>query len=225
MPAPAQVHVHTFKIGAFSALALWDGGMELPNDNKVFDLGRTPEEVAAVLSAAGLPTDKLALAIQPLLVKTAGSRVAVRTRARTTLWTGIRAMLLASLAEAGIDPQSVTDIFISHCSRRSRGRPRERGREAEFPNAKIHLSKPEWKFMSGQEQFKRLIPVIKANVDAFKPGAETAFRRCEGGRDQGPHPGPLRAIASPPGRHSSICRRLDAPLCHFGAETGLDHSL
>jgi hypothetical protein len=86
VPAPAQVHVHTFKIGAFSALALWDGGMELPNDNKVFDLGGTPEEVAAVLSAAGLPTDKLALAIHPLLVKTA-DRVLLFDTGRTTLWT------------------------------------------------------------------------------------------------------------------------------------------
>ena len=60
-----------FKIGELSAQALRDGELELPNDNKVFGVGRTPAEVAAVLSAAGQPTDKLQLNIHPLLVKTA----------------------------------------------------------------------------------------------------------------------------------------------------------
>src|SRR6476659_1716175 len=71
-PAPAKIEgVESFKIGELSAMALRDGGMELPNDNKVFGLGRKPEDVAAVLSSAGQPTDKLALSIQPLLVKNA----------------------------------------------------------------------------------------------------------------------------------------------------------
>ncbi len=71
-PAPTSENVKAFMIGELSAMALRDGGMELPNDNKVFGVGRTPEEVAAVLSAAGLPTDKLALTIEPLLVKDKG---------------------------------------------------------------------------------------------------------------------------------------------------------
>ena len=69
VPAPASTDVHAFKIGELSAMALRDGGMEVPNDNKVFGVGRKPEEVAAVLGANGLPTDKLALTIEPLLVK------------------------------------------------------------------------------------------------------------------------------------------------------------
>jgi len=170
-PAPAQQHVHTFKIGAFSALALWDGGMELPNDNKAFDLGGTPEEVAAVLSAAGLPTDKIALTIHPLLVKTADRVLLFDTGAGPLFGPG-SGHLLVSLAEAGIDPQSVTDIFISHSHGDHVGGLVNTEGKLNFPNAKIHLSKPEWEFMSGQEQFKDWIPVIKAKVDAFKPGAE-----------------------------------------------------
>ena len=57
--APKSWNVYAFKIGELSAMALRDGGIEVPNDNKVFGVGRTPEEVAAVLSANGLPTDKL----------------------------------------------------------------------------------------------------------------------------------------------------------------------
>ena len=72
-PAPAPKRGEqssAFTVGELPAMALRDGGLELPNDNKVFGVGRTPEEVAALLGAAGQPTDKLALTIQPLLVKT-----------------------------------------------------------------------------------------------------------------------------------------------------------
>jgi hypothetical protein len=57
--AAISQNVRSFTIGELPALSLRDGAMELPNDNKVFGVGRTPEEVAAVLAAAGQATDKL----------------------------------------------------------------------------------------------------------------------------------------------------------------------
>jgi glyoxylase-like metal-dependent hydrolase (beta-lactamase superfamily II) len=51
-----------------------------------------------------------------------------------------------------------------------------------FPNAKIHISKPEWKFLSGLKaeqaagmgvkNFDALIAAMKAKLDAFTPGAD-----------------------------------------------------
>ena len=141
-------NVKAFTIGELSAMALRDGGMELPNDNKVFGVGRTPEEVAAVLSAAGLPTDKLALTIEPLLVKAKDRVLLFDTGAGTNFGPGA-GKLQASLAEAGVDPQSVTDIFISHTHGDHVGGLLEARVTLAFPNATVHLSKPEWKFLSG----------------------------------------------------------------------------
>jgi hypothetical protein len=43
-PPPANSEsVARFTIGEFPALALSDGGFELPNDNKVFGVGKTPQ--------------------------------------------------------------------------------------------------------------------------------------------------------------------------------------
>ena len=170
-PAAMQVNAQAFKIGELSAWALRDGSIELPNDNKVFGVGHTPEEVAAVLSAAGQPTDKLHLSIQPLLVKTPDHVLLFDTGAGSNFGPGA-GQLAASLAEAGVDPQSVTDIFISHSHGDHVGGLVNAEGKLVFPNAAIHMSKPEWTFMSGQDQYKALIPVIKAKVDAFKPGAE-----------------------------------------------------
>ena len=180
-PAPASENVKAFMIGELSAMALRDGGMELPNDNKVFGVGRTPEEVAAVLSAAGLPTDKLALTIQPLLVKTSDRVMLFDTGAGTNFGPG-SGKLLGSMAEAGVDPQSVTDIFISHAHGDHIGGLLKPDLTLAFPNAAVHMSKPEWKFMSGLtaeqakgmgiENYAERIAAVKPKVVGFVPDSE-----------------------------------------------------
>jgi glyoxylase-like metal-dependent hydrolase (beta-lactamase superfamily II) len=167
----AQENVKGFSIGALSALALLDGSIEPPNDNKVFGVGRTPEEVAAVLSANGLPTDKLTLTIHPLLVKTADRVLLFDTGAGGNFGPGA-GKLSASLAEAGVDPQSVTDIFISHSHGDHVGGLVNAEGKLAFPNATIHISRPEWSYMSGLDQYKPVVPAIKTKVDAFAPNAE-----------------------------------------------------
>ena len=190
----------------FSAMALSDGAIELPNDNKVFGVGRTPEEVAAVLSANGLPTDKLKLTIQPLLVKSERSRVAVRHGSGRRCSGRALAELPKSLAEAGVDPQSVTDIFISHSHGDHVGGLVNAEGKLAFPNATIHLIKPEWTHMSGQDQYKALGSCAPGQGRRVCAGRRARSRRRESSRDQGPHAGPLGLPDHVRYRHSSICR-------------------
>ena len=180
-PAPKPASVKEFMIGELSAVALSDGGLEFPNDNKVFGLGHTPEEVAALLSAAGLPTDKLQLGLQPLLVKTADRVLLFDAGAGSNFGPGA-GKLGASLTEAGVDPQSVTDIFISHVHGDHVGGLLNAAGALTFPNAKIHISKAEWKFLTGLtadtaknigvSNHDALVAAMKPKVDAFAPGAE-----------------------------------------------------
>jgi glyoxylase-like metal-dependent hydrolase (beta-lactamase superfamily II) len=145
--------------------------MELPNDNKVFGVGRTSEEVAAVLSAAGQPTDKLALTIEPLLVK-AKDRVLLFDAGAGSLFGPGSGQLPGSLAEAGVDPQSVTDIFISHSHGDHVGGLVNADGALAFQNATIHLSKAEWQHMSGNAQYAALVAAMKPKVSGFAPGSE-----------------------------------------------------
>ena len=170
-PAPKLATFKNFMIGELSAVALRDGGLEVPNDNKVLAVGRTPEEVAAVLSAAGQPTDKLSLSIQPLLVKTVDRVLLFDTGAGGNMGPNA-GQLPNALADAGVDPNSVTDIFISHSHGDHVGGLVNAEGKLAFPNATIHMSKAEWKFMSGNDQYKTVNPVIKPKIDAFTPGAQ-----------------------------------------------------
>jgi glyoxylase-like metal-dependent hydrolase (beta-lactamase superfamily II) len=180
-PAAKPANVNAFQVGQLAALALRDGGIELPNDNKVFGVGRTPDEVAAVLSGAGLATDRLQLSIHPLLVKTADRTLVFDSGAGANFGPGA-GQLMASLREAGVDALSVTDIFISHVhGDHAGGLVNAEGKPA-YPNATIHMSRPEWDYLrgltpdkaksNGIENHTALVAAIEPKLDAFAPGAE-----------------------------------------------------
>jgi glyoxylase-like metal-dependent hydrolase (beta-lactamase superfamily II) len=181
-PAPQPANVDTFMIGELSASSLRDGTLEFPNDNQIFGVGHTPDEVAALLSAAGQPTDKIHLDLDPLLVKGADRVLLFDTGAGANFGPGA-GRLPQSLQEAGVDAQSVTDIFISHFHGDHVGGLVNAEGALTFPNAKIHISRPEWKFfsglkaeqaknMGGVENFDALIAAMKPKVEAFAPGSE-----------------------------------------------------
>lgn len=179
--APAPATFKAFQIGALAAFALRDGGNDMPNDTKVLGAGQTPEAVAAVLSAAGLPTDTLHLDIDPLLVK-AGERVLLFDTGAGTNFGPDAGKLQASLGAAGVDPQSITDIFISHVHGDHVGGLINEQGALQFPNATIHISKLEWAFLtgmtpdtaknSGLPQHDALVAAMKPKLATFAAGAE-----------------------------------------------------
>ena len=180
-PAPKPENAHNFKIGELQAIALRDGYLEFPNDEKIFGLGHSADEVNAVLTAAGLPTDKLQLSLEPLLVKS-GDRVLLFDTGAAGAFGPTAGQLPASLTEAGVDPASVTDIFISHVHGDHVGGLVNGQGAPSFPNATVHISAPEWKFLTtvkpdlakqlGIGNRDAIVAAIKPKVDAFKPGAE-----------------------------------------------------
>jgi glyoxylase-like metal-dependent hydrolase (beta-lactamase superfamily II) len=181
-PVLAQADdARTFAIGDFSAMALRDGTISLPNDNKVFGVGQKPEEVAAVLSAAGLPTDRLELSVQPLLVRTAERVMLFDTGAGGNMGP-TAGKLAASMAAAGVAAATVTDIFISHSHGDHVGGLLNASGALAFPNATIHISAPEWAFLKGMTaaqaegagvgQHAKLIAAITPKIATFEPGAD-----------------------------------------------------
>jgi glyoxylase-like metal-dependent hydrolase (beta-lactamase superfamily II) len=170
-PAADTSATATFRIGELSAIALRDGALEVPNDNKVLGVGRTPEEVATVLSAAGEPTDKLHLSIQPLLVKTSDRVLLFDTGAAANMGPNA-GRLAASMAAANVDPRSVTDVFISHSHGDHVGGLLNAQGAAAFPNAAVHISAPEWTFLKRDSRYAPLVSAIEPKLSEFAPGAD-----------------------------------------------------
>ena len=181
-PVLAQTEdARNFTVGDFSATALRDGTISLPNDNKVFGVGHTPAEGSGLLQAAKLPTDHLELSLQPLLVRTADRVMLFDTGAGTNM--GASAGKLGeSMAAAGIAAATVTDIFISHSHGDHVGGLLNSSGALAFPNATIHISAPEWNYLKGMTaqqasgagvgQHDKLVAAITPKVSAFEPGAD-----------------------------------------------------
>jgi glyoxylase-like metal-dependent hydrolase (beta-lactamase superfamily II) len=179
--SPSAENVKRFSIGTLSAFALHDGSLDFANDGKTFALGHKPEDVAALLTANGLPADKLALSIQPLLVK-AGDRVLLFDTGTGGAFGPGSGKVQEAFAAAGIDPASVTDIFISHAHGDHVGGLVSADGKPAFPNATIHLSAPELVYLKsltpdtaatvGIPQLAPLLAAVEAKAEGFAPGSQ-----------------------------------------------------
>ena len=177
-----------------------------------------------MLSAAGQPTDNLHLDIHPLLVKTADKVLLFDTGAGANFGPGA-GKLAASLAEAGIDAQAITDVFISHSHGDHVGGLVNGEGALTFPNATIHLSSAEWKHLSAAENNAALAKAMKPKVKAFAPNAELVPGARESGRGERPHAGPFGLSNHVGPGIPALRRRLDAPFRRFRAEAAVDHQL
>jgi glyoxylase-like metal-dependent hydrolase (beta-lactamase superfamily II) len=169
-PAPTPPAAESFPLGQFKLTALRDAANVMPNDNSVFGVGKTPADVAQVLEAAGAPTDKIALAVDALLVQGAG-RVMLFD---TGLGPRVHGQVVASLAMAGVTPDQVTDIFITHSHFDHVGGLATLDGRPTFPKAVIHMSVKEWAFMQSQSSNPGLKKAIAAQVKTFEPGGVVA---------------------------------------------------
>lgn len=172
VPTLAEVtDAKKFSIGAFEAFALRDGGFTQPNDNKVLGVGKTPEEVAAVLTAAGLPGDKFDLSIQPLLVKTPEHIILFDTGAGSGAGDAA-GKLPVSLVGTDVIPAGVNDIFISHAHFDHIGGLVGVDGTLRFPNAAIHISAPEWAALKANKEQEAVVKAVTPKVVEFQPGAD-----------------------------------------------------
>jgi len=180
-PGAAVAQFQPFKIGSYNAVALKDGGLEEPVDGKSFVVGQPNAAVSAALKAGGAPADHFEFSIQPLLVH-AGASVLLFDTGAGAFFGDIAGRLPESMMAAGEKPASVTDVFISHAHGDHIGGLVTSTGALAFPNAVIHISAPEWKWLSGLsgdeaknygiQQVTALVSAIKPKVVPFEPGAE-----------------------------------------------------
>lgn len=164
-PRPAPPAATPIRIGDGTAAALRDAINVVPDDGKVFGLGQTPQAVGAVLRAAGAPADPITLSVDALLVRVGTHVVLIDTG----LGPKVGGALPASLAKAGVRPDQVTDVLITHGHPDHVGGLLAADGTLAFPNAAVRMSMPEWEHLRTTGD-KALVAAITPKVQAFIPG-------------------------------------------------------
>ena len=139
-----------FGLGSFEIVPLHDG--VLSRDRPAgFVRNASDTEVGEAFATAGMPRDKLTLTFTPLLVNTGRQAVLIDTGLGTAGPAGT-GRLAANLAAAGVSPESVGAVVISHFhSDHIMGLLKADGSLA-FPNAEVLVPEKEWAFWMDEGQ-------------------------------------------------------------------------
>lgn len=178
--------VYRYKLGDYQLTALYDGVWYLPIDDK-FVRNAGGAAVNAALAAAFLPPNVLPVSFTALLVNTGAKMVLIDTGTAGQI-TDTAGVMNANLAAAGIAPQAIDTILISHFHPDHIDGIKTKDGDKVFRNAEILVPEPEWRFwmddgnMSRAEgvvhryflNARRIFKDIAKEVRRFKPGDKVA---------------------------------------------------
>jgi glyoxylase-like metal-dependent hydrolase (beta-lactamase superfamily II) len=185
--APVQgPGVYRTKLGAFQITALDDGTWFLPIDGK-FVRNASGTEVDRALRAAFLPPRILPITFTALLVNTGSKLVLIDTGTAGQV-ADTAGIMLANLAAAGVTPDKIDTILISHFHPDHIDGLKIKDGDKVFANAEIWVPEPEWTYWLEDAEMtkapdrikvyfrnaRRIFGDIAKEVRRFKPGAEVA---------------------------------------------------
>ena len=178
--------VYRYRIGSYELTALYDGIWYRPIDDK-FIANAPFAEVERALDAAYMPHDRLATPFTTLIVNT-GNRLVLLDTGTGGQIASSAGVLRDNLAAAGIDPEEVDTIVISHFHPDHINGIKDKDNALIFPRAEIMVPAPEWAYWMDDGNLntapadlkvvflnqRRIFTDIAKQVAQFEPGKEVA---------------------------------------------------
>lgn len=191
---------YRFKLGDFELTALYDGIWNRPLDEK-FVRNAPFADVQKALADNFLPTDRLPLPFTAVLVNTGAKLVLIDTGTAGQM-SPTAGTLLHNLAAAGVAPNDVDAILISHFHPDHINGIKDKDGRLVFPNAEINVSAPEWKYWM-QDTEAGSVPEsargVSLNANRVFRGLAKDVRRFEPGTEVSPGITSIAAFGHTPG--------------------------
>lgn len=175
---------YRYKLGSYQLTAVYDGIWYLPIDGKLVR-NASGDAVNAALAAAFLAPNVLPISFTALLVNTGKQLILIDTGTAGQI-VDTAGSMVANLAAAGVTPDQIDTILISHFHPDHINGLRTKDGDKVFRNAEILVPEPEWAFwMDNGQQARAEGTVLRyfrnarrifngLEVGRFAPGAEVA---------------------------------------------------
>ena len=176
--------VYRARIGSMTVTAIADGFAVRPNLDG-FVRNASIAQVQQALRDANMPTDKVTIPFTAFVVETGGQRVLIDA-GNGQFGAPTSGRVLANLQAAGIAPESIDAVLISHFHGDHINGLRNKEGALVFPKAQIHVPIPEWNFWMDDARMaaapaaqkgsfqnsRRVFTPITSQVRRFEPGVE-----------------------------------------------------
>ena len=157
---------HRARVGDIAITTVSDGYAERPLEGFVRNAGI--DEVRQALAAAGLPTDKVRISFTAVVVEFEGRRI-LFDGGNGQFGAPTSGQLLTNLAQAGLKPDQIDDVIVSHFHGDHINGLRNKDGQLTFPNARIHVPAVEWAFWTDEAR-------VASAPDAMKPAFANVSR-------------------------------------------------
>jgi glyoxylase-like metal-dependent hydrolase (beta-lactamase superfamily II) len=157
-----------FQLGHSECFSLCDGSVDYELESMVTNAPRS--EIVAALQAKGLPTEVITTPYAYLYVEVGKHKILVDMGAGNLLPT--TGKLLDSMQSAGIKPESIDSIFITHAHADHVGGALNGKGEPVYTGATYYICKAEWDFWFSDQAVKQagdwMTDVARKNLSALK---------------------------------------------------------
>lgn len=167
-PAPATAAAFPFRLGALQLVVVRGGAWRAANDGSVFGLNASRAAVTALLARSGARTDAVTMDVDALVVRLPNQLVLIDAG----LGPRDHGVVAASLALAGIRPDEVTDVLVTHGHTDHVDGLVTAGGAPAFPRAVVRMSAREWASMRADRWEAATAKAIAPQVRVFQPGVE-----------------------------------------------------